>query len=461
MEPATTVTAFGPAPGPEQPRWSYDYQYRERVDAGTPLARCKQWISSFLCFCAGADPQILRLCPHSERVKEQGIGGVVLATATLAFCSGTYAFYTVFSPKRGFALSHVQQDAPWWAYALAVVFGLLWALMIFNLDRFIVSSAGHGDGTEKITRDEVVRALPRLLMAVMIGLVLSKPLEIRIMESEINAKLTEAQQEFATALQKKDDIEFDKLRKELDERKAATKAKLDAKQREVSDLAQAIAEQRAKVDAEADGSSGSGKAGEGKAYHAKVKNLDEMKVSLDAARATNGPEIKALEAEIADLNRQISQWVEQRADSVETNKKKAASQDGLIQRIKLAHEIAPLASWMLTGLLIVLEIAPIFFKMMVSIGPYDYLSENVRRMTIAARGIELKEQIDGKESVELKDAVYYEADTALEHEIGKLQVERQLTKVAYDEYQARVARDIKKNPEKYQVGEPTTPALPT
>ena len=53
-------------------------------------------IRRFLWFCAGADSQLMQRCPHSERVKEEGIGGVVLATAVLAFLSGSYALDFVF-----------------------------------------------------------------------------------------------------------------------------------------------------------------------------------------------------------------------------------------------------------------------------------------------------------------------------------------------------------------------------
>ena len=46
----------------------------------------------FLWYCAGADVKLLELCPQSERIKEEGIGGIVLATGGLAFVSGSYAF---------------------------------------------------------------------------------------------------------------------------------------------------------------------------------------------------------------------------------------------------------------------------------------------------------------------------------------------------------------------------------
>ena len=74
-------------------------------------------ITRFLVFCAGADERLLRACPNSDLVKIQGIGGVVAATGLLAFLSGSYAFYTVFSPKEsligGAAMASATTRSEW------------------------------------------------------------------------------------------------------------------------------------------------------------------------------------------------------------------------------------------------------------------------------------------------------------------------------------------------------------
>ena len=70
-----------------------------------------------------------------------------------------------------------------------VLFAVSWGLMIFNLDRFIVSSTGKGDGTDKVTGKEFVQAIPRIFIAVILGIVISKPLELKILETEINTEL--------------------------------------------------------------------------------------------------------------------------------------------------------------------------------------------------------------------------------------------------------------------------------
>ena len=158
-----------------------------------------------LYFSAGVDIQLLKHCPSYDRVKLQGIGGTVIATAILAFISGSYAFYTVFGPK---SVNNPDEISFMWML-ISCFFGLVWGSEIYNLDRFIVSTTGHGDGTDSITRIEIFNALPRMLMAVLIGIVLSKPLEIRIMKTEIDAVL------------------FDKQKKKSEEYIESAKNKLD------------------------------------------------------------------------------------------------------------------------------------------------------------------------------------------------------------------------------------------
>ena len=102
-----------------------------------------------------------------------------------------------------------------------------------NLDRFIVAASGPGDGKDTISGSEFKTALPRIVMAVLIGLVLAAPLEVRIMKTEIEAALS---------------IEQSKTQKELND---MTDAKLkDDRQRLDAELARvrsAIADREKKV----------------------------------------------------------------------------------------------------------------------------------------------------------------------------------------------------------------------
>ena len=101
--------------------------------------------------CSGADTNILQNSSKAEQIKYIGIGGTVFFTAIMAFIASSYALYTVFDN-----------------YFTAIFFGLIWGLLIFNLDRFIVSSTGKGDGTDKITWKEFTQAIPRIIIAIIL-----------------------------------------------------------------------------------------------------------------------------------------------------------------------------------------------------------------------------------------------------------------------------------------------------
>jgi hypothetical protein len=437
----------------------YDYHYHKKFNQGTLWERIQERIGNFLCFCAGADTQILDRCPHSERVKEQGIGGVVFATATLAFLSGSYAFYTVFSPKPGFASAHPEPIL--WYQSMgsvmgAIVFGVVWSLVIFNLDRFIVSSGGHGDGTDKITWGEFGRAIPRLVMAVVIGLVLSKPLEIRIMQTEIESRLRVMQDEYVQKLDEATQKRFDKRETELKTQRdkiAADIAAINDQRKKYRDLA---SQRQNDVIKEQSGESGA-KAGVGK----RAENADRLRQDAEKQAASY---IDQSKEELADLTarynakqKELKEMNDEQQLERNKNRKDAANQDGLIMRILVAHEVSPIASWALTALLMVLEIAPIFFKMMLTFGPYDYFVENQKRIALAARGIRPNGEVKSGDAhvIQLYDMIYEQAERAKQHEGGKLQIERKLTQIAQERFEEISSEDIRQNPKKYLAnGEP-------
>lgn len=130
-------------------------------------------ITRFLCYCAGTKWEVLEQCP-SQKPKYAGIGATILLTAVLATISGGYALYHVFSDEENRLVQ-------------AVLFGLVWGITIFNLDRLIVLSI-HKKKDRSILK-EGFQVLPRVILAVFIAIIIAKPLEIRIFEESINDQL--------------------------------------------------------------------------------------------------------------------------------------------------------------------------------------------------------------------------------------------------------------------------------
>ena len=125
-------------------------------------------LKSFFILCSGVDKNLLQGCSEGEQTKYVGIGATVFFTAIMAFIASAYALFTVFDSVYP-----------------ALLFGIVWGLLIFNLDRFIVSTIRKRDNFF----NELIQASPRIILAIIIAIVISKPLEIKIFEKEINTVL--------------------------------------------------------------------------------------------------------------------------------------------------------------------------------------------------------------------------------------------------------------------------------
>ena len=92
--------------------------------------------------------------------------------------------------------------------------------------------------------------------------------------------------------------------------------------------------------------------------------------------------------------------------------------------------------------------------MMLQLGPYDYFSENQRRISVATRGIRVRDDVadsngKGIHIVHMHDLIYEEAERITKHEAGKLQTEQYLTEVAHQRFREVTEEDIKANLSKY------------
>lgn len=135
----------------------------------------------FFWWCAGADRALLRKCP-SDHSKYVGIGSVILFTALMAWFSSFIAMKLVFGTQSlSIPLMKGTFDFPIWA----ALFATFWGSMIFFLDRFITNTM-YSDGEVTISKDEFIGGLPRILIAIFLGIVISAPLELKIFEKEID-----------------------------------------------------------------------------------------------------------------------------------------------------------------------------------------------------------------------------------------------------------------------------------
>ena len=404
--------------------------------------------TKFLWWCAGADRQILLQCPMADRVKYGGIGGIVFCTGLLAAFSGGYAFYTIFSPK-GDAVNLDPIDMA--SVIGSALFAIIWGLIILNMDRFIVSSTGKGDGTDAITRKEFVQALPRIIIAIILGFAISSPLEVRILKTEINAELQNKQDDYLMTLNIKTDSITNLQMKNK-------KTDLSKVENEIKGIEQNFEKQRIEIldgrkrlEDEIAGRIGSGKAGEGPAAKAQKENLNKQEIELQDKKKAKESEITALKDRYARINNEVDLLDKGRDEKYKKNQLIAHQLDGLMERIHISHAIGGVVPWLIFLVLLSIEAGPIFFKMMMNKGVYEYLVDNNKERFKAHSGVVVIDQlVHGKDGVNHAERIDY-LEVEKEIEAKKMQLEKQsdLTSVIIDKWHTKKKDDINTNPESY------------
>lgn len=297
-------------------------------------------LTSFFHFCAGADESILKRTPTDQN-KYAGIGATVFFTGIFAAVAGGYALYTVFNNM-----------------ALSILFGALWGLMIFNLDRYIVMSIKKKDRIWK----ELGMALPRLILAVLIAFVIAKPLELKLFESEIASELVLKEQ---AVYKEQEDVLKTRFTTDL----ASLKSELAALNMEIDQKRIKRDELNLLAIQEADGTGGSGLRNLGPIYKAKKRDADNAQEELGVLITTLTPRITAKQEQIATLESDMGTAIA----AMEKTKL-----DGFAARLdalgKLASKSSTIywASIFITLLFIAIETAPLFVKLISERSPYDY-----------------------------------------------------------------------------------------
>lgn len=406
-----------------------------------------------LWFCAGADGSLLSRCPNSDWVKYQSIGGIVLATTVLAFVSASYAFYTVFSPKNATALEATLDPN---TAITATIAGMIWALVIFNIDRFIVSSTGKGDGTERITFAEFMQSLPRLIMAGIIGVCISAPLEIRILKPEIDAQLELEQNAYLSELNAHAEGQVASRKLDLIANMDKAQDFLDERSKYFETRRLEINNQRRQLELEAEGKTAKGVAGRGPAWQDKKDTLDKLEAELARDKAVHAEKEKLVVADIDAWKRETEALANELAKAKSSNLKQSRHLDGLMKRIHISHEIGGMVPWAILLLLLAVETGPIFFKMMLIKSSYDYLLENQKRVATAELGIEVDAHVFLSETQEeIRVDTYHQVEASLLEEKRRLASEAALSRAVHDRFRGEVDKNIKEGDgyKKY-MGEP-------
>jgi hypothetical protein len=304
-------------------------------------------LRNFFWFCSGANQNLLKRCP-TESSKYVGIGATVFFTGVLAAISAGYALYTVFESFWG-----------------SFFFGLVWGGMIFNLDRFIVCSMKKRGNFWQ----EFKVAVPRLFLAILLALVISKPLELKIFEKEINRKIDSKKSEETIKAKTAINNGFPEIT-ELEKKISVLKNEIISKETYRNQKQQEYNFERfGKKTAGTTGIPGIGTNAQKKEVQ-----LNEAETDLKQTVSRNQPKIDQHEIDIKQLY--LS-----RDNEFSNQKPNIDKYDGLAARIDALGVLSSesnamnLANIFLILLFIAIETSPIFVKLISAKGPFDDLLE--------------------------------------------------------------------------------------
>lgn len=343
---------------------------------------------------AGADRELLAQAPH-ESTKQAALGGAVLTTAVLATVSASVAFAMAFDATP----------------LVAGLGGLVWGTAILNLDRWLIVSTPR-QVTARLT---IAMAMPRLLLALVIGLVVSTPLTLQVFQDEIHAhlNLTQADRLAAFETRMQHDPRFaslgdDQAQIAVLQQTIASGAPADAVidnpevrdlRRQLAAVQQRYAAAEQAVTCEKEGSCGSGRTGAGPAAADKEAIRDglaadraDLRRQLADTRARVAADVRQqsqtivadAKGDLAGLQAEVTATEQARDRAVATHTAAVMADDGLLAQLGALHEMERTEPAMKSAhlgifvFLTALECLPMLVKTLMSLGrpgAYEWLQQ--------------------------------------------------------------------------------------
>jgi hypothetical protein len=422
-------------------------------------------MTRFLLWLGGADHTSLEHCP-TERTRIAALGGAVLTTALMAAVAGTVS-------------THTWLHAP---LAVALPGGIFWGLSIMNLDRWLLLTIRR-QSTHAAT---IALALPRLLLALVVGMVISQPLLLGIFHAEVSARALQDRQAALAQARKKLSAQYAQIQalsREQSQLEASASSSpisdaLEASSDYRSQRAQLATQQRrlqaAQHDAicELDGTCGTDRSGAGPSYRVKAqlassiatqvaatqRRLQELEGTLLTEAKVHGREsqgyarsrLSVVDVELSTLRRQ---YLGSNAELV----KRYGGPIGLLDRVQALGELTAEHSDMrnvellLTLFVLLVDGVPVLFKTLTLLSApslYEQIQTDgeerrFARYTARQEHLDIVEQIDASLIVDqAQAAAKLEHEPAAERARRIAEVEREVTDLLVPQYRTKVLAEV-------------------
>lgn len=295
-------------------------------------------MTSLLWYITGVEPEILN-SPKCKGDKHfyATLGMIMLIVGIISSLSFTYAIYSV--AKNFF---------------IAIPLGLIWGFFIIVIDRAMILTTIK---TKSISIKQIIPVSMRVFIAIMLGIIISTPVELLILNKEIKANIAtnniiEIRKAQDDVSKLKDSKEIAQLREEntkLGNRNTDIKTELRQANQSMTD--------------EADGKAGTGKRGKGISFNEKKTEFERLKKDGDEEVKNNTKKIGENNNKIEELNRAVKT----ENDSVRS---RLSDADSLLTQITTLHKMAeekPTVAWthrLISLLFIIVDTLPISLKML-------------------------------------------------------------------------------------------------
>lgn len=305
-------------------------------------------LSNFFIWCAGSDTALLSHCPQNERNKHIGFGTLVLVPAILAFVSMSFALSTI---------NGIEDKT-----VLHFIGGIVWGLIIFSFDRFIVST--HRRKMDNKSEFNSPAFFLRLLFALILGIVISHPLVMLYFDGSVKDQIKENVVAEKAQIQEKYDVRIAQLTNRnlyLDSLSQVKESARNAQEQVVAKEIDGEVIKNAKGEIVTTGLYGKGPSAENK-----IKHLGNLQAELAQLRVTHQTEKNKNQAEIEKLKHQQDSTIQAYAVSYDYLKRELA-----LEQLKEKNSIVSTTQYFLILLFILVDILPFIFKTFSPFGMYD------------------------------------------------------------------------------------------
>ncbi len=305
----------------------------------------KEALYRFLIWCSGTDPDVIENAPRSEQIKHATFGMLVCIPSVLGLVSMSYAISTLVN-RPSFYLS----------------LGILWAGIIFIVDRFLVSTFRKSGNIWNDVRS--VAFITRIVFASFIGVVVAHPLVLLYFNDRI---LEQLQDEKRGNIQEIKD-KYQRLKDPFQSATLATTNSIATEYGLLNCLKQLLTYEQAGIEKELPCGASSGKAGHAFRAQELENQISSQEAKIRTLENNSSTEKLTNDAKETNLDGLMAR---------ELNDTLNYSQDYLSREIALGNlakeHPGPVNSvkWFLIIFFIFVDILPVLWKGTTKKGPYD------------------------------------------------------------------------------------------